>query len=285
MLTSLAANRAKSLVGSFSLKSVFPADYIYCLVILFALIVVDRAVYILNSNVLKVVYHFCTLFGFLAYLMVRFWSEEMRLSARADLKQTGLEVFLLLKSFSFFFGCRQIRFGFPTNTLGHWLMRRRSIFNQVVYTVYKVRKLSEFSWFRVMKKLTSLAALLYSKEYSLSARTEDALRLDLQSHVSRILRLAACGGDPTQLVSDRHADHVQAEGDWLEAALVHQGFPGFPRVSGPLPPRVGSALALQQRQSRDCGASAHGRLGKFSRGNLEPLDVARVLTFADSFDL
>ena len=148
VLTSLAANRAKSLVGSFSLKSVFPADYIYCLVILFALIVVDRAVYILNSNVLKVVYHFCTLFGFLAYLMVRFWSEEMRLSARADLKQTGLGVFLLLKSFSFFFGCRQIRFGFPTNTLGHWLMRRRSIFNQVVYTVYKVRtSLSEFSWF------------------------------------------------------------------------------------------------------------------------------------------
>ena len=89
------------------MKSVFPADYIYCLVILFALIVVDRAVYILNSNVLKVVYHFCTLFGFLAYLMVRFWSEEMRLSARADLKQTGLEVFLLLKSFSFFFGVPQ----------------------------------------------------------------------------------------------------------------------------------------------------------------------------------
>ncbi|UPQ97876.1 Piezo non-specific cation channel protein [Chloropicon primus] len=130
------SSREKSFATAFSLKSVFPADYIYALILLFMLIVVDRAIYVLRSNFWKVVYHFGTLGCLLVYLMAKFWCEDTRLSSKASTKQFELQFFFALKAVSLLFSSRQIQAGFPMNTMGHWLLRRRSIFNQALHLVY-----------------------------------------------------------------------------------------------------------------------------------------------------
>lgn len=130
------STRTKSLTNTFSLKSVFPADYIYALVILSVLTVCDRVIYVLSSNFLRVMYHFATLVFFLTYLMVQYWSLDVRLSSRVGQRQLGLEAFFALKSLSFLFSALQVKANVPTNTLGHWLMKR-NVFHFCLYTVYR----------------------------------------------------------------------------------------------------------------------------------------------------
>lgn len=128
--------REKSFTTTFSLKSVFPAGYIYALVSLFMLIVVDRAIYVLGANGLKTAYHFATLAFFLGYVLTKYWGEEMRTSRGSGSKELEIQVFFALKAVSLAFSSKQIKAGFPTNTLGHWLLRRRSVFNQVLHVIY-----------------------------------------------------------------------------------------------------------------------------------------------------
>ena len=69
-------------------------------------------------------------------MLTKYWGEEMRTSRGSGSKELEIQVFFALKAVSLAFSSKQIKAGFPTNTLGHWLLRRRSVFNQVLHVIY-----------------------------------------------------------------------------------------------------------------------------------------------------
>ena len=132
----MVSSRSKSLTNSFSLESVFPADFIYAIIVLFLLIIIDRAIYVLGSNLYKVLYHFATLAFFLSYLMCQYWSVGVRMTRTSEWKHLALEIFFCIKSLGLAFSSRQLRTGFPANTAGHFLMRKHTTLNSIMYGAY-----------------------------------------------------------------------------------------------------------------------------------------------------
>ncbi|PRW58918.1 piezo-type mechanosensitive ion channel-like protein isoform X1 [Chlorella sorokiniana] len=172
-------NRVVSSAGSLSditSKHVIPLQYLATLLIVFALLVLDRVAYTLGSPLLKAALHTGEMVVWLTYALETFWSPLTSASARMLLRYV-----LALKCGSFALGALQLRSGYPpaaaSSGMGRqtfWFMRHvnstRAIAFQVFLAlpfVYELRLLLDWTctattltlmdWF----KLEDIAVSLY----------------------------------------------------------------------------------------------------------------------------
>ncbi|XP_024535480.1 piezo-type mechanosensitive ion channel homolog isoform X3 [Selaginella moellendorffii] len=132
----------------YQLEDQFPKEYVFALITLFFLIVLDRVLYLSAFATGKVIYYFATLIFFTGYITNFVWGMELKHNNTGTFFQLlPLRGFFLLKALSLAFQAQQLRFGLPhKNTL---------------YEQFLTRKINSLSWlgFRIYRSLPFLFEL------------------------------------------------------------------------------------------------------------------------------
>lgn len=123
-------------------QSYLPGTYVFLLVLQFALIILDRIVYICRSLLWKIVLQYVTLVG--VTLITLFWFPyKMDLDIDVEAwhapftQSAALQLFFVLKCVYWFLSALQIRDGYPVVSGDRFLMRRYSTLDNWVHQGYR----------------------------------------------------------------------------------------------------------------------------------------------------
>ena len=123
-----AVSSNKSLSESFS-ESIFPADYILALLSLFLLLLLDRAIYVLKSNLARTCLHYFSIVLYFSGGMIMFWQ-------RAKEHKAYICVFMFVKFGSLILSSWQVQKGFPKSTSRNVLLRHYSMPSWLMVVAY-----------------------------------------------------------------------------------------------------------------------------------------------------
>ncbi|KAJ7571313.1 hypothetical protein O6H91_01G159100 [Diphasiastrum complanatum] len=126
----------------YQLEDQFPKDFVFVLMTLFFLIVLDRVLYLSSSATIRVLYYYFSLCLYTAYVTNFVWGMELVDQSHAEgyfFQLLPLRGFFLIKALSLSFQALQIKYGMPykSNLYGQFLTRKITNLNWLGFRIYR----------------------------------------------------------------------------------------------------------------------------------------------------
>lgn len=123
-----AMHNTQSLVQSVY-QQLFPYDFVFSLLVIFSLIVLERAAYVTRSHLSKAILHYFNLALFTTFCFVTYWHC-------APFQRKFVVAALSLKCVSLAFSARQLHCGYPKVTANYFFMHRVDYLTSYVFMIY-----------------------------------------------------------------------------------------------------------------------------------------------------
>ncbi|XP_017788930.1 PREDICTED: piezo-type mechanosensitive ion channel component [Habropoda laboriosa] len=126
-----------------------PMPFLLMLLLQFALIVIDRALFLKKSIVGKLIFHYCLIFG------VHIWMFFIlpSVTERQFNERLPPQMWYMVKCFYLLLAAYQLRQGYPTRILGNFLCKKYSIVNYVLFKgfmlvpfLFELRAVMDWIW-------------------------------------------------------------------------------------------------------------------------------------------
>ncbi|CAK9812745.1 Piezo-type mechanosensitive ion channel component [Anthophora plagiata] len=126
-----------------------PMPFLLMLLLQFALIVIDRALFLKKSIVGKLIFHYCLIFG------VHIWMFFIlpSVTERQFNERLPPQIWYMVKCFYLLLAAYQLRQGYPTRILGNFLCKNYSIVNYVLFKgfmlvpfLFELRAVMDWIW-------------------------------------------------------------------------------------------------------------------------------------------
>lgn len=123
-----AMHNTQSLVQSVY-QQLFPYDFVFSLLVIFSLIVLERAAYVTRSHLSKAILHYFNLALFTTFCFVTYWHC-------APFQRKFVVAAFSLKCVSLAFSARQLHCGYPKVTANYFFMHRVDYLTSYVFMIY-----------------------------------------------------------------------------------------------------------------------------------------------------